>query len=398
MMRFVISIVAALMILGLAAFGVVSAQKMSATPSPATATAAASAPQAAPAPVRRHPVNPVTQIAQTAGEPAPAPAPAPMRMAEATQATPPAPPAAPNPAPTRVAQASTPTPPAAQSAAPNAAAQPKPAPAATSIPPCDKPGGMGLARIVEIDTTGGPGFGFEHFKQYDFLRDKEVVLTFDDGPWPGNTAAVIKALADECLKATFFEIGEHATWHPEITKQVVAAGMTLGTHTWSHKDLARNPYAKDIELAKTEIEMGFSAVNRAAGPGKVAPFFRFPALQHPPQLLSYLAERNIGVFSTDIDSRDFKLHKPEDVIKSVMNQLEKHGKGIILMHDFKQHTAEAMPELIRQLKAGGYKVVHMVPKGAVSTVPKYDEMLAHEDKLSSNNTRPESSVIRTIGE
>jgi peptidoglycan/xylan/chitin deacetylase (PgdA/CDA1 family) len=401
MMRFVIGIVAALMILGLVAFAIVSAQKMSATPSPATASDSAAAPasQAAAAPARRHPVNPVSQIAQTAGEPAAAPAAAPMRVAEATQATPPTPAAPPNPAPTRVAQASTPTPAAAPSAAPNAAAQPKPAPAAaTSIPPCDKPGGMGLARVVEIDTTGGPGFGFEHFKQYDFLRDKEVVLTFDDGPWPGNTPAVLKALADECLKATFFEIGEHATWHPEITKQVIAAGMTLGTHTWSHKDLARNPYAKDIELAKTEIEMGFSAVNRATGGGKVAPFFRFPALQHPPQLLSYLAERNIGVFSTDIDSRDFKLHKPEDVIKSVMNQLEKHGKGIILMHDFKQHTAEALPELLRQLKAGGYKVVHMVPKGEVTTVPKYDEMLAHEDKLSSNNTRPESSVIRTIGE
>jgi peptidoglycan/xylan/chitin deacetylase (PgdA/CDA1 family) len=294
----------------------------------------------------------------------------------------------------RLAQAT--FPPASDSAS-NATAQSTPKPVSTAIPPCDKPGGMGLTRIVEIDTTGGPGFGFEHFKQYDFLRDKEVVLTFDDGPWPGNTPAVLKALADECLKAAFFEIGEHATWHPEITKQVVAAGMTLGTHTWSHKDLARNQYAKDIELAKTEIEMGFSAVSRAAGPGKVAPFFRFPALQHPPQLLSYLAERNIGVFSTDIDSRDFKLHKPEDVIKSVMNQLEKHGKGIILMHDFKQHTAEALPELIRQLKAGGYKIVHMVPKGAVSTVPNYDEVLAHEDKLSSNNTRPESSVIRTIG-
>ncbi|MGZ3235223.1 MAG: polysaccharide deacetylase family protein [Croceibacterium sp.] len=228
---------------------------------------------------------------------------------------------------------------------------------------------MGLTRIVEIDTTGGPGFGFEHFKQYDFLRDKEVVLTFDDGPWPGNTPAVLKALTDECLKATFFEIGEHATWHPEITKQVIAAGMTVGTHTWSHKDLARNPYAKDIEQAKAEIEMGNSAVHLAAGGGKIAPFFRFPALQHPPQLMSYLAERNIGVFSTDIDSRDFK-----------------------------HHTAEAMPELIRQLKAGGYKVVHMVPKGELKTVPKYDEMLAHEDKLSSNNTRPESSVIRTIGE
>jgi peptidoglycan/xylan/chitin deacetylase (PgdA/CDA1 family) len=386
MMRFVISIVAALMILGLAAFGVVSAQKMSTAPSQATASdsAAAPAPQAAPAAVRRHPLNPVSQVAQSGAEAASA------ASAPAASA-----PAAPAPAPMRVAQATQTT----LAAAPNAAsAQAKPAPAAPAIPACDKPGGMGLTRIVEIDTTGGPGFGFEHFKQYDFLRDKEVALTFDDGPWPGNTPAVLKALTDECLKATFFEIGKHASWHPEITKQVLAAGMTLSTHTWSHKDLARNPYAKDIEQAKAEIEMGFSAVHMAAGGGKVAPFFRFPALQHPPQLMSYLAERNIGVFSTDIDSRDFKLHKPEDVIKSVMSQLEKHGKGIILMHDFKQHTAEAMPELIRQLKAGGYKVVHMVPKGEVTTVPKYDEMLSHEDQLSSNNTRPESSVIRTIGE
>jgi peptidoglycan/xylan/chitin deacetylase (PgdA/CDA1 family) len=255
-----------------------------------------------------------------------------------------------------------------------------------------------LSRIVEIDTTGGPGFGFEHFKQYDFLRDKEVVLTFDDGPWPANTQAVLKALADECLKATFFEIGEHATWHPEITKQVIDAGMTIGTHTWSHKDLARNPYAKDLEKAQQEIEMGVSAVHMAAAGGKIAPFFRFPDLQHAPQLMSYLAERNIAVFSTDIDSRDFKMHKPEDVIKSVMSQLEKHSKGIILMHDLHRNTAEALPELIRQLKAGGYKVVHMVPKGEVTTVPKYDEMVTHPDRLSSNNTRPENSVVRTIGE
>ena len=130
----------------------------------------------------------------------------------------------------------------------------------------------GFLRVVEIDTTGGPGFGFETFKQYDFLRDKEVVLTFDDGPWPSSTPAVLKALADECLKATFFEIGEHATWHPEITKEVINAGMTVGTHTWSHKDLARNPYAKDIKLAEQEIEMGISAVHMAAASGKVAPF------------------------------------------------------------------------------------------------------------------------------
>jgi peptidoglycan/xylan/chitin deacetylase (PgdA/CDA1 family) len=143
----------------------------------------------------------------------------------------------------------------------------------------------------------------EHFKQYDFLRDKEVVLTFDDGPWPQNTPAVLKALADHCLKATFFEIGEHAVWHPEITKQVIETGHTLGSHTWSHKDLARNPYASDLNKAKQEIEMGVSAVHMAAG-APIALFFRFPDLQHPPQLLAYLGERNIATFSTDIGSFD----------------------------------------------------------------------------------------------
>jgi peptidoglycan/xylan/chitin deacetylase (PgdA/CDA1 family) len=99
---------------------------------------------------------------------------------------------------------------------------------------------MGVSRVFEIDTTGGPKFGLQHLKGYDFLRDKEVVLTFDG---PVSTVAVVKALQDECLKATFFEIGQPASWHPEITKQVIDAGMTVGTHTWSHEDLAR--YAKD---------------------------------------------------------------------------------------------------------------------------------------------------------
>jgi peptidoglycan/xylan/chitin deacetylase (PgdA/CDA1 family) len=239
-------------------------------------------------------------------------------------------------------------------------------PSISRIPSCDKPGGMGLSRIVEIDTTGGPGFGFETFKQYDFLRDKEVVLTFDDGPWPENTPAVLKALTDNCLKGTFFEVGEHAIWHPQIAKQVAEAGMTLGTHTWSHKDLARKPYASDLEQAKQEIEMGFSAVHLAAGV-PLAPFFRFPYLQHPPQLLAYFAERNIGTFSTDIDSVDFRMRKGEQMVKSVMSKLEKRGKGIILMHDFQHSTAEGLPELIRQLQAGGYKVVHMVPREPLTT-------------------------------
>jgi peptidoglycan/xylan/chitin deacetylase (PgdA/CDA1 family) len=389
-MRFVIIVVAALLSLGLAAFGVVSAQKYAATayaPAPKTQVALATA--KTPAGPPRSPVN---QVAQATVSDAPFAAVAAARAPEPAAVTSPA-------TPTRVAE-SAPAPSPAPAATPIAQSQSAAAPSkppASSIPPCDKPGGMGLSRIVEIDATGGPGFGFEHFKQYDFLRDKEVVLTFDDGPWPGNTPAVLKALTEQCVKATFFEIGEHATWHPEITKQVIEAGMTVGSHTWSHKDLARNPYAKDIEQAKQEIEMGVSAVHMAAN-APIAPFFRFPALQHPPDVLAYLAERNIATFSTDIDSRDFKMHKPDQVIKSVMAQLEKRGKGIILMHDFKPATAEALPELLSQLKAGGYKIVHMVAHQPVTTIPKYDEMVTQHDKLSSNNTRPESSVVKTIGE
>ena len=267
-----------------------------------------------------------------------------------------------------------------------------------AIPPCSNPDALGISRVVEIDTTGGPAFGTEHFKQYDFLRDKEVVLTFDDGPWPDNTPMVLKALTDNCTKATFFEIGEHATWRPDLSKLLGEAGMTIGSHTWSHKDLAKNPYAKDIEQAKQEIEMGVSAVHMAVN-GPTAPFFRFPDLQQPADLITYLGTRNIATFSTDIDSFDFKIHKPEDVIKSVLTKLQKNGKGIVLMHDFQHGTAEAMPELLKQLKSNGYKIVHMVPKDQVTTLAKYDDLVKTQDKFSSsNNTRPESSVVKTISE
>jgi peptidoglycan/xylan/chitin deacetylase (PgdA/CDA1 family) len=380
--RALIIVVATLATLGLAAFGVVAAQRANQPTSAVVAVQAAK-------PVVPLAASPVSErIAQPAVQ---APAAAPVAATPA-----PAPAAAAPAEPMRLAQNSpAPNAPAAAGAALATATPPGAGTGANRAPACDKPGAMGLARTVEIDTKGGPAFGFEHFKQYDFLREHEVVLTFDDGPWPENTPAVIKALTDECVKGTFFEIGEHATWHPEISKMVAAAGMTIGSHTWSHKDLAKNPYASDIEQAKQEIEMGVSAVH-AAVDGPIAPFFRFPDLQQPPVLLSYLAERNISTFSTDLDSFDFKMRRPEQVIKSVMTKLEKRGKGIVLMHDFQHATAEAMPELLRQLKAAGFKVVHMVPKAPVTTIAKYDDMLRTQDKLSVNNTRPENAVVRTI--
>src|ERR1022692_1008468 len=259
---------------------------------------------------------------------------------------------------------------------------------------CGNADALGVSRVVEIDTTGGPGFGFEHFKAYDFLREHEIVLTFDDGPWPGNTERVLKALADQCSKALFFPIGKHAGWHPEILKQVVAAGHTVGSHTWSHKDLSK----LTPEEAKNEIEMGIAAVSISLGNTPVAPFFRFPALRHPPEMVKYLGTRNIGIFSTDMDSFDFKIRKPEQVVVSVMTKLEKRGKGIVLLHDFQHPTSLALPELLAQLKAGGYKIVQVKAKAPATTLPEYDEAIMKEFGGNTVSARPTSSVVRTIGE
>jgi peptidoglycan/xylan/chitin deacetylase (PgdA/CDA1 family) len=249
-----------------------------------------------------------------------------------------------------------------------------------------------VSRTVEIDTTGGPGFGFEHFKQHDFLRNNEVVLTFDDGPWP-TTPAVLKALADQCVKATFFVIGKHSTYYPEILKQVAAAGHTIGTHTWGHVDFSRKNVS--VEQAKEEIEKGISAATSSLG-APVAPFFRFVSLKHPPELVTYVGERNIAIFSTDLDSFDFTARRPEQVTNKIMDKLKKHGKGIVLMHDFQKHTAEALPDLLKQLKDGGYKIVHMKAKGTVATIAKYDEMIKKEAKLPTVDQRPTASVVRTV--
>jgi peptidoglycan-N-acetylglucosamine deacetylase len=276
--------------------------------------------------------------------------------------------------------------------------------------PCPaNPNALGLARTVEVDTTGGPGFGFEQYKAHDFLVLKEVVLTFDDGPWPGNTPAVLAALANHCTKATFFPVGKHALWHPEILKQVAAGGHTIGGHTWSHANLGNLKAPKAVKGQKTpaagsdsqhdrgveEIEKGFSAVKLALG-GPPAPFFRFPFLKDPKDQLDYLGTRNIAVFSHDLDSFDFKMRKPEDVIKSVMTKLERKGKGIVLMHDFQQATAKALPDLLNELKEKGYKVVHMKAKTPLATIAQWDEAAKGEIKGVIGGDRPTSSVIRTI--
>jgi peptidoglycan/xylan/chitin deacetylase (PgdA/CDA1 family) len=306
--------------------------------------------------------------------------------------------------PTVVAQASPPKPAAPTAQAPAAPATAGPAIVAGAACP-GNPNALGVSRVVEVDTTGGPGFGSEQFKTHDFLREGEIVLTFDDGPWPKNTQAVLAALAAHCTRAIFFPIGLHTTYEPGILKQVAAAGHIIGSHTWCHQNLSKtkgrcNMNGKVQQVTydpKDEIERAISAVHWAVG-GPTAPFFRFPGLNQPPEMVAYLGQRNIAIFSADIDSFDFKLHKPDQVRQSVLSQLKKHGKGILLMHDFQRATAEGLMTLLNDLKAGGYKVVVMKPKNPVTTIASYDEWVTKQVKGATSDDRPTSSVIRTISE
>jgi len=253
-------------------------------------------------------------------------------------------------------------------------------PAASQSGPCTNPNALGVSRTVEIDTTGGPGFGFEHYKEYDFLVLKEVVLTFDDGPQVGHTHAILKALADHCTKATFFSVGKMAAGLPEILRDVARGGHTVGTHTWAHIEITK---LKDEAAWKAEIEKGISAARRAVG-GPIAPFFRYPSLKDTKESIAYLQSRNIAVFSTDIDSFDFKF-KADALVKNVMAKLEKTAKGV--------------PALLDALKAGGYKIVHMKPKSDLKSLAEYDAMIEKDVRgMSASTDRPMSSVIKTVDE
>ena len=213
-------------------------------------------------------------------------------------------------------------------------------------------------------------FGSPEAKQNDFLQPGEIVLTFDDSPWKGRTPKVLAALARHCTKATFFAIGKHSVWYPNELREIAAAGHTIGWHTWSHKNL----FKLTEEEGRTEIELGLAAERFVIGDA-VVPFFRFPGLRHPEAMMAYLGQRNVAIWAADIDSKDYHLRNSKKVIASVMSQLAQRGKGIILMHDFQQSTADGIDTLLDDLQAGGFKVVAVRAKGQIKSLPAYDEML-----------------------
>ena len=225
---------------------------------------------------------------------------------------------------------------------------------------------LGVSRTVEIDTTSGPRFGFQ-YKEQEFLADGEVVLTFDDGPLRAYTRPILDALDAQCAKATFFLVGRMAVADPDMVKEYARRGHTVGAHTWSHANLQRLTPLK----ARTEIELGFSAVQQAMGK-PIAPFFRYPYLRDTASLPEYLRNRQVATFSIDVDSKDYLTRDAGSVHRRVMAELARARKGIILFHDIQPSTAQALPGLLAELKAKGYRIVHMQPKAQIATVAEFD--------------------------
>lgn len=237
-------------------------------------------------------------------------------------------------------------------------------PAASAAEPC--PGNadaLGTARVLAVSAATTPRVGTKQFAATLPLAPKELVLTFDDGPWPGTTDRVLDALKRECVRATFFVLGRSAAANPGLVRRELTEGHTVGHHTYGHPLLNR----MSLAAADAEIARGVAAVERAARGGASAtpatPFFRFPGFAASPPLLERLAARRMVVFGADLWASDWNPMSPGQELKLILGRLGEAGRGIVLFHDTKAQTAAMLPALLRALKARGYRIVHVVPEG-----------------------------------
>ncbi|GJD63098.1 polysaccharide deacetylase family protein [Methylobacterium frigidaeris] len=225
-----------------------------------------------------------------------------------------------------------------------------------------RPGALGTARTLEVPFTQGP-VGRASYGRTLPLERGEVVLTFDDGPLPRRTNAVLDALKAECVKATFFVIGSMVAQFPDTLRRTAAEGHTIASHTWSHRYLDR---VRSPEVRRDQINGGLEAVRTVLTDDEptLSPFFRFPGLGHSPALDRYATAQRLVPFSIDVDGDDWKKITPAAVMERVLKRLDAAGRGIILLHDIQPRTVAILPELLRQLKARHYRVVHVVPAQA----------------------------------
>lgn len=225
---------------------------------------------------------------------------------------------------------------------------------------CPRKDALGTSRVMTVDPQAFPRVGLKSFPQSLPLADKEVVLTFDDGPFPPTTTRVLATLASECVQATFFLIGRNAEANPDVVKRIAAAGHSIGHHTWSHRPLDRIGQPQAIE----EIDRGIAAAEKIlhgeATRIPSTPFFRFPGFASTPALLSSLHARGIAVFGADLWASDWNPMTPDQELRLLTERLAYAGKGIILLHDTKAQTAKMLPAFLQYLRRNDYKIVHLV--------------------------------------
>ncbi|MDB5637741.1 MAG: polysaccharide deacetylase [Bradyrhizobium sp.] len=228
---------------------------------------------------------------------------------------------------------------------------------------CPRKGTLGTSRILHVDAATTPRVGRKQYPQTLPLADHEVVLTFDDGPWPPTTPKVLAALAQECVRATFFLIGKPASEHPDVVRRIAAEGHTIGHHTWLHRSLMQIPPGETSEEINRGIAADEMALHGVATTVPSTPFFRFPGFETTPATLNSLQSRGIVVFGADLWAGDWNAMSPKQELKLVIDRLKTARKGIILFHDPKAQTAAMLPAFLRYLRDNGYRVVHLVPTG-----------------------------------
>lgn len=227
---------------------------------------------------------------------------------------------------------------------------------------CPRPGALGTSRVMEVAIPeGGLFVGTKSYPATLPLGPKEVVLTFDDGPAGKTTDQVLAALEAECVRATFFVVGQMAAARPDQLRRIAAAGHTIGHHSMTHVIMNTVPHA----TAVADITRGWQTVDRIltghAGDRPATPFFRFPGFAPTKALSGWLAGLRVGVFGADLWGSDWTKITSDALLAQVLARLEARQGGIVLLHDIHAHTAAMVPRLLEALKARGYRVVHIVP-------------------------------------
>jgi len=223
----------------------------------------------------------------------------------------------------------------------------------------DHPDAIGTSRTLVVDPREHPLIGTMQYAKTLPLADHEVVLTFDDGPLPKYSYQILDILAAQCVKATFFLVGRQANANPEGVRKVRDAGHTIATHTQNHpSNMQRLP----IDRARKEIEDGIASVTAALADGTApAPFVRIPGLARADAIEEYTESKGIQLWSADFPADDWRRVSSQRVYDLAIQRIEAKGKGILLLHDIQPRTVAALPRILRELKARGYRIVHVVP-------------------------------------